>query len=571
VQKRKRGQTNLNLVAGLILAIIGAAVLGIMMVNRNRPAPPPESVLPPYTPPAIMQGYYPGQRLMLDVPLTLYRNPEPGGAVQIPLAAGTVVRVMNIPLLNEHGQWLRIFSDMGRGWLPVTWEGKTAVTAPEVSHSAETDESPGAIFRRATAAWAAENAASATFLFNAVLERQPDHADSLFYLGVIADHENDSAAALDYLAQAIAAAPDRAAYYRFRAVVYTDMHDFAAAQADLTQALELVSDYASAHFSQGYLRSISGGDSQAAYRQALALDPAFDVALRNMGKDTEAAGNPNQAMELYLQALTINPYFTEVYNDLGLIYLNRREYDLAYTCFTRAIETNGVHIRSRARSHPYINRATILIERGENGAALADLVKSQEFNPDDGKLWYNMGVNFERLDRFNEALNAYTQALAYHADNPQAVYYNRGITHYKVREYERAVEDFNAAIDFVPDWWAAIEWRGNAYDELGQYDLAMADYQRVIELVPGYARVHFNLGVSYYSQGQPDKALQSYNRAIELDANYANPHYGLAQVYFDRKEYDLARTELERTLAINRQYADAHILLEKLNTIAPRD
>src|SRR5207247_8256440 len=85
--------------------------------------------------------------------------------------------------------------------------------------------------------------------------------------------------------------------------------------------------------------------------------------------------------------------------------------------------------------------------------------------------------------------------------NYALAYYNRGNTYSKLKQYERANDDYNRAIELDPqDAWA-FGSRGQAYCSLKQYEQAIADFDRAIEL-------DSNLACALASSGQAYRELE---------------------------------------------------------------
>ena len=51
-----------------------------------------------------------------------------------------------------------------------------------------------------------------------------------------------------------------------------------------------------------------------------------------------------------------------------------------------------------------------------------------------------------------------------------------------MRQYDRAIGDFDEAIRLDPNYAVAFKDRGYAFRFIGQYDRAIADYQKVLML-----------------------------------------------------------------------------------------
>ena len=79
-----------------------------------------------------------------------------------------------------------------------------------------------------------------------------------------------------------------------------------------------------------------------------------------------------------------------------------------------------------------------------------------------------------------------------------------------------AIQEFNYAIEQVPDYADAYNYRGIAYHYIGNYDQAIADYDRAIEIQPADFLVYNNRGIAYFNKEDYDRAIADLNEAIRL-------------------------------------------------------
>jgi len=52
------------------------------------------------------------------------------------------------------------------------------------------------------------------------------------------------------------------------------------------------------------------------------------------------------------------------------------------------------------------------------------------------------------------------------------------------------------------------------YEKKGQYDKAISDYNKAIEINPGYAAAYNNRGAAYYDNGQYDRACSDWKPVV---------------------------------------------------------
>ena len=156
------------------------------------------------------------------------------------------------------------------------------------------------------------------------------------------------------------------------------------------------------------------------------------------------------------------------------------------------------------------HQARAALDRGDSQHALGLLREAIKLAPHVPQCFLMLGLVHERLNRVEDAMKAYGEAICLDPDSVEA------LDHYK-----RCIEQ--------------IPGRAEAYNHLG---IALADanrphpaetcFHRAIELAPDYAVAFNNRGLLYKSMGRYAEAIASYSRAIELNPTYANAHWNLA-------------------------------------------
>jgi tetratricopeptide (TPR) repeat protein len=142
--------------------------------------------------------------------------------------------------------------------------------------------------------------------------------------------------------------------------------------------------------------------------------------------------------------------------------------------------------------------------------------------------------------------------------NFAVAYNNRGNAYVRVNEHERAMEDFNKAIELNPNYAEAYNNRGNAYVRLNEHERAIEDFNKTIELNPNLAVAYYNRGLSYAGLNQHEQAIGDYNKAIELNPNLAVAYYDRGIAYYGLNEYERAIEDYSKAIKLNPNYAGAH-------------
>ena len=58
--------------------------------------------------------------------------------------------------------------------------------------------------------------------------------------------------------------------------------------------------------------------------------------------------------------------------------------------------------------------------------------------------------------------------------------------------------------------------RGLAWYEKGKHDRAISDYDKAIELNPRYAKAYYNRGLAWFRKGSYDRSCHDFQKACEL-------------------------------------------------------
>lgn len=125
-------------------------------------------------------------------------------------------------------------------------------------------------------------------------------------------------------------------------------------------------------------------------------------------------------------------------------------------------------------------------------------------------------------------------------------HFQKGNEFTEAQEYDKAIVEFEAALNEDPEHISAMVNLGVVYYQVGRLDEAIEQYQKAIELKPEDADSHSNLAAAYVQKDQLQKALEEYQRAVDLDPELAEPNFGLGVVYFKLGRAEEAVQAFER-------------------------
>ena len=192
----------------------------------------------------------------------------------------------------------------------------------------------------------------------------------------------------------------------------------------------------------------------------------------------------------------------------------------------------------------YNNRGIDYGEKGEYDLAIKDFTKAIDLKPDYAFAYNNRGAVYRNKGEHDFAIEDCNKAIQLKSDYAEA-YSNRGAAYRNKGKIDRAIEDYDIAIQLKRNFDKAYYNRGLAYHEKGELDLAIKDYSKAIELNPKLVHPYNNRANAYRQKRQFDKAIEDCDMAIELDPKLGLAYYIRGEVWLNLKEWEKAQTDLK--------------------------
>lgn len=312
----------------------------------------------------------------------------------------------------------------------------------------------------------------------------------------------------------------------------------------------------------------------------------------NLGNVYEDIGNYELAFQALLQSVEINPTLAESRSNLGNVYLKKDQLDDAIYQYQAALEINAddpkTHnnlgnaylqrgwmnyaILQYAQSleldpnfvDAYKNLALVYAKQGRFGQATAQLKQALVLQPNNAGCYAQLGDVYTQMGNHEEAIAVFKKALQI---KPNLVEANFGLAlcYNKLGLVEDEIAAYQKVLTIKPDMLPALVNLGNAYFGQKKYDFAIAQYQKAAEIKPDEATIHYNLGAAYSNIKDYEQAVTAYLRAVEIDPKMADAHFGLAVGFYNLGKYDLAWKHIKLAQQLGAEVSD-----DQLNAIKSR-
>jgi tetratricopeptide (TPR) repeat protein len=248
-----------------------------------------------------------------------------------------------------------------------------------------------------------------------------------------------------------------------------------------------------------FIQSPSAGAAEALFSLAAAMndDQSMDVAL------------------VYAQmTLSLNADRPVVLTLLGDILANGQRNEQAINVFEQVPATS--ELRTNADTEIAINMQRL--ERHADAQARMRTVVERE--PDNFEAWTTLGNLFRNTENYAEAVPAYDKAIALATaqglDN-WPIYYYRGISHERLKQWDKAEADFRKALSVSPEEPSVLNYLGYSLIDMNQkLDEAIAMVKKAVELRPNDGYIVDSLGWAYFQLRDFEQALIHMERAVDL-------------------------------------------------------
>src|SRR5689334_12365770 len=328
-----------------------------------------------------------------------------------------------------------------------------------------------------------------------------------------------------------------------------DANRLAESEAACRQALAIDHSQAAAIHLLGLLHSKTGRHAEAVdlIVRSIAYRPQDPDYRRNLAAALRLAGRLPEAIDAYRAALALRQDFSILLDLCNALHESGRLPE-AETCARQAIAANpksaaahmalgsvlismqrldeGIAVFQTAISldstsaEVYKRMGTAMFHRGRFKKALDFLELSDRLRPADPQLINQIGMTLEKLGRHTEAAAWYKKILEIECKTAED-YFQRANALESLDRFEESVEAYEKAFAIKPNMWRG--GLGTALEELGRSDESLAASKQALDGFPGYPLAHLNYAMALLIKGRYEEGFKEYDWRWHCPTQHEDP------------------------------------------------
>ena len=323
--------------------------------------------------------------------------------------------------------------------------------------------------------------------------------------------KNDYKAAMIELKNLLQKNPDHAEARYLLGVIYYDNHDYRLAEQELRRALQLSYERSKVMPVLGKAMLMTG-DLQKVLDQipleAHASNAVQADILTLRARALIGLGRGDSAREVLETALTKQPEFPDALLELARLAVGDQKRDEASRLIERAIAGAPKFVDA------WLMKADLARLNADPAGAMAANQKVIEIAPSNVTARLNIATLHIANDKLDEARKLIAEAKRLAPENVVTTHM-QALVDFRARDYKAANDAIQQVLKVAPDYMPSVLLAGAILFELGSYEQAQVHLGRVLGRVPGNLYAQKLLALTLARSGQMQRALDTLQTGLK--------------------------------------------------------
>lgn len=391
------------------------------------------------------------------------------------------------------------------------------------------------------------NAEEALEYLNKEISEYPDNGYAYSWIALVRNYLEEYGKALTAANMAIKKIPSKdkeyvSFAYATRATIYLNLEDTVRAIKDCTQAIsampeksQLYNQRAQIYYEQGKY-SLADAD----YNKMISLDKGDVMGYMGIGRNANAQKRWDNAILQFDHVIKLASNYSSGYSFRAESFIGQKKYDKAIDDVITALSIDGD------------KKAFHLMQTLADSALVQTVakLKVQKVKEPNENYWnYCLGVVYERVDKYNNAITCYKEALS--KESSDVVAYRLAHCYNDLGDYEKALLYCEQAISLDSTDTDYIFYKANIEDNAGRTKEAIATMDAFLQQNPDYGFGYYRRGWFKDHSGDLDGAIEDYTLCITMEPDYAYTYLNRGVLYRLKGDMNDAENDFKQVIRLD--------------------
>ncbi len=256
-----------------------------------------------------------------------------------------------------------------------------------------------------------------------------------------------------------------------------------------------------------------------------------------------------KAAHAFEQGILLNAEDGDLNYNMGLNYEALKDHSKALSCYEKTLQKSPDDPDAWRRKGEMLQE----LDRYDDALiAFNEAIKRHE----DEDVWFSKGEVLQELKRYDDAIDAYKKTLTFDAHDTNTLF-NLATVLQNKKDYTGALDYLNRVLDITPDDVDSLYQRASIYDDMEKYPEALADFEACIAIKPDDADIWFDKAVTLEKMEEPEKSLKAFQKSISLNKSDPVTWFRKGSLLESIGKQEEALKAYEKAIEINPNYFEA--------------